>query len=476
MKYCWPKADPLLVGFHTEKVCEALDQAFHDFRNGKSSYLEIGIPFRHGKSDSANRFGVPHFVGEFPECEVISTAFAQSLTDKMSRDARGVVNSDKFKELYPKVNISRSISSVREWSLDNGVGKTLWSGIGSGITGSGAHFALIDDPYSGREEAESELKRNKKWDAFVDDLMSRLAPTHIVILIATRWHVDDFAGRIREKMKKDKSFPNFKSLTFPAKASLYKGEGKYPNEYLFEERYPKSWYEMQYATRSLYSCSALLDCDPATLSGSVLKCVQGVNWHYVDGKPQGFGSLARGWDLASTEVQLQKDDPDWTIGVRGAVGVKTSHIHDELGESTELRVVSIYIDDIIRIQAEAKKRNMKMVQAAISDGPGCIQYVEAFAAYKDAFTTLKEILKGVAIVEPSRMQGDKMAKITTHLEVPFEFGNVYVNKNIPEQIVNDFFSVCNSFPSGKHDDDPDALAVLVSELTNGGGNIYEGVL
>jgi predicted phage terminase large subunit-like protein len=102
--------------------------------------------------------------------------------------------------------------------------------------------------------------------------------------------------------------------------------------------------------------------------------------------------------------------------------------------------------------------------------------VEAFAAYKDAFTTLKEILKGVAIVEPSRMQGDKMAKITTHLEVPFEFGNVYVNKNIPEQIVNDFFSVCNSFPSGKHDDDPDALAVLVSELTNGGGNIYEGVL
>ena len=171
-----------------------------------------------------------------------------------------------------------------------------------------------------------------------------------------------------------------------------------------------------------------------------------------------------------------KDDPDWTIGVKAAVKINRSYVTDEFGEKTELRVISIYIEDIIRIRAEAKKRNMKIVQSAIGDGAACIQYIEAFAAYKDCYTTLKEVLNGVAIVEPVRLQGDKISKISTHLEVPFEFGNVFVNKNIPEETVHEFFNACRDFPSGKHDDDPDALAVVVASLTNGGGNIYEGAL
>ncbi len=477
MEYMWDFTTiDFLTGFHINKICELIDTAMNDYADGKSSFYTIKVPFRHHKSQTVTRFLPPHFLGRFPESEIMVASYNQSLSDSFSIDARNYMLSERYAELYPTVKLTSR--NIKSWKTDaNGKsGKTHWIGLGAGANGKGGQLIIVDDFLKGRSEAESETIRENTWQAFANDIMTRRPDPCIVIVLATPWHADDIFGRISEKMEKDPNFPKFTDISFPARAKDYRGEGKYPGEYLFPEKFSESWYLQQYATLGMYNASGLLDCNPSAREGSILKCVQGVNWHYVNSKPDGFGSFARGWDLASTEVQLQKDDPDWTIGVKAAVKIDRQNITTEFGEITELQVVNIYIDDIVRIQAEAKKRNMKMVQTAAGDGAGCIQYIEAFAAYKDAYTTLKEILKGSHIVEPVRLQGDKISKITTFLEVPFEFGNVFVNSNIPEQVVHDFMSVCNSFPSGKHDDDPDALAVVVAMLVNDGGNIYDGIL
>jgi predicted phage terminase large subunit-like protein len=55
---------------------------------------------------------------------------------------------------------------------------------------------VIDDPIKGREEADSEVIRQRTHEAYEDDLLTRLIPGGWVVLIQTRWHEDDLAGRI----------------------------------------------------------------------------------------------------------------------------------------------------------------------------------------------------------------------------------------------------------------------------------------
>jgi predicted phage terminase large subunit-like protein len=73
-------------------------------------------------------------------------------------------------------------------------------GVGSGVTGFGASLIVVDDPVKSRAEAESETYRDKVWDWFNDDLYTRLEPDGAIILIQTRWHEDDLAGRLLKEM------------------------------------------------------------------------------------------------------------------------------------------------------------------------------------------------------------------------------------------------------------------------------------
>src|SRR6185503_8579088 len=55
---------------------------------------------------------------------------------------------------------------------------------------------IIDDPVRSRAEAESKTYRDKTYEWFCDDLYTRLEPNASIILIQTRWHEDDLAGRL----------------------------------------------------------------------------------------------------------------------------------------------------------------------------------------------------------------------------------------------------------------------------------------
>jgi predicted phage terminase large subunit-like protein len=69
-------------------------------------------------------------------------------------------------------------------------------GILSGITGNRAHGIIIDDPMKGREQADSETICNKTWEAYQDDIRTRLIPGGWELLVQTRWSENDLAGRI----------------------------------------------------------------------------------------------------------------------------------------------------------------------------------------------------------------------------------------------------------------------------------------
>src|SRR5206468_5069168 len=92
------------------------------------------------------------------------------------------------------------LNTVSEWETGTGGGVRA-VGVGAGITGYGGKLVIIDDPIKSRSEAESETYRNRTWEWFNDDLYTRLEPDASMILIQTRWHEDDLAGRLLAEMK-----------------------------------------------------------------------------------------------------------------------------------------------------------------------------------------------------------------------------------------------------------------------------------
>lgn len=466
MRHIWDLSDPFVVGFHTEVIASWLDEAFEKFRNGISSYAIMSVHQRAGKSQLVSKSGIPHFLGEFPECEVMCTSYSSTVVEKFSREGKATIESDKFRELYPNINLHPDNKGVKAWGLDNNKGKTLWQGLDGGLTGSGAHFAICDDPFKGRAEANSPVIREKRWEAFTESLMTRLAPTHIVLVIATRWHPEDIIGKIELEMENNPTFPKFDSLVFPAKNEDYE-LGDYGSKYLFPQRFPDSWYETQYAMLGKWASAALLDCSPKIKGGNLIPAQEGVNWHWVDEKPEGFTRLYRAWDLASTK-QNAGNDPDYTVGIKMAIKVEVMKIiNPNTRKVDKLKSISIYIDDIIRIREDAVKRNNIMISAAANDGSSCIHFVESFGAQKDTVVTLKSILGGSRIVKGVRHKGDKDFKITEALEVPFSNGKVYVNRrNVKADQWKEICEEIEAYPMGVHDDTLDALSIGVTELSS----------
>ena len=415
MKYTWRwgKSKPMQVGFHTKIICEQIDEIFEDYRNGISSYVLVEIHPRAGKSDIVSRYLPPHFLGEFKNEEVMAVSYSADLSATFSSDAKGIVQSDAYKKLYPGTYIDLKNNARDSWRLfhpDGTSGTNKSSGLQSGLNGKGASLLIVDDHNSGRADAESQTIRDKTWSAFTDDALSRLAPVHIVFVIATSWHNDDVNQRIKREMLKNPDFPQFKVLSFPARAKDYKGEGEYPNEFLFQERYGKKWYLMKYATMGKYSAAALMDCEPRIKGGEVLNA-ENIEWIDPDDerlikiKAQWY----RVWDLAHTAKQRSGDDPDYTAGTLLCY-VKVPG--DPLPH--------LWVKNVVRCQEGATKRDAIIEKTADKDGRFVKQAVETSLDSKDAYYYLRKSMPDINWNKISLQgKGDKLVRVAP-LEPIFE--------------------------------------------------------
>jgi Uncharacterized protein conserved in bacteria len=182
---------------------------------GKCRRLMIFLPPRHGKSELVTvRYAAWRLLTD-PKMNLILGSYNQKLASRFSRKILRIVNltqsrrdaetqredktTDKDGIKSEKKTEKRS-QSVAEWETAGGGGVRA-VGVGGGITGFGANLVIIDDPIKSRAEAESETFRENVWDWFNDDLYTRLEPDASIILIQTRWHEDDLAGRLLREMK-----------------------------------------------------------------------------------------------------------------------------------------------------------------------------------------------------------------------------------------------------------------------------------
>jgi hypothetical protein len=405
MRKCWRGMSPFTVGFHTRKICERIDKAIADYREGRSTFLLINVHPRAGKSQIVSTHLGPHFLGEFPKAEVMQVSFAADKAVEFSAEARRIVESPAYRELYPLVRLSDD-TNRKDHYLTSAGGGLMATGLQGHLTGSGYVLGILDDYCSGRAEAESKVQRDSAWKAFTDDFMTRAAPVSIVIVLATQWHQDDISGRIKKAMEEDPLFPRFELLTFPARAEDYKGEGQYPTEYLFEERYPKQWYETQYAILGKYSAAALFDCNPLPRTGGRFN-VGNIEW--LTEVPE--KRWARVWDLAHTAKQRAGDDPDYTSGTKLCFERRPGD-----------PVPHLWVAGVSRFRDDAAKRDGQIKATVTADGPTVRQGVEVSLDAKDAFYYLRNALPQISWSPIQCKRGDKGTRATP-LEPIFEAPN-----------------------------------------------------
>jgi phage terminase large subunit-like protein len=455
LRWCWWMPHDLVVGRHTRGICERLTKASEDWREGKSTFLLIAVPFRHGKSDIVSRAFPAFFLGANADRQpdLIMSGYGVSLVRGFSKRVKRIMDGTRYQALFPGVRPGRGSNKAEEWQVDGSAGTVVAQGLGGAVTGKGAHLLVIDDYCKNRAEAVSDVFRDKVWDSFRNDLMTRLnAPANIAIVCATPWHIDDLRGRIKKAMAEDPNFPRFEELNFPACRP-----GEY--EYLFPERFDADWYKAQRSSLGKQA-AALLDCEPMVEGGNRFDPSRVVIHETLDGWPSLRES--RGWDLASSSKERDKDDPDWTWGVRGSVRKVV------LGHGAVQH--EIWIRSMVACRSEAPERDALIRATAQTDGYGVIQHVEAFGAYKDAFTTLRSALNGIAIVRPSRLPGDKSAKLSP-LEPSFDARLVHVYAPGCGKFIDMWKSQFGAFPEGKHDDGPDATAVMYHSQVAGGSTM-----
>lgn len=249
--------DPLYdPNWHHERTAEYLEH-IEEFGNRDFTILILTVPPRHGKSRECSIDFPAWFVGKNPTKEIIIASYSADLAIGFGGKTRDKVDSPEFKAIFPGVRLKEDEKAKGRWST-NKKGGFLAAGVGGTMTGHGADVLLIDDPVKNAEEAESLVYREKVWEWFRSTAFTRLHPKGVCIIIMTRWHMDDLAGRIIAD-------PDLGHLTkivkFPAVATK-DGTHRKQGEALWPQRYPLEALEKIKTVVGPYVWAALYQCSP----------------------------------------------------------------------------------------------------------------------------------------------------------------------------------------------------------------------
>jgi predicted phage terminase large subunit-like protein len=207
-------------------------------------------------------------MAQMPGAAVIAASHTVELAQRWGRRVRNLV--DRHSKVLG-IAVARDNAAAGRWALTQG-GEYYAAGVGVGIAGYRADLAVIDDPIRSRQDADSEVVRDGIWEWYKADLSTRLKPGGRIILIQTRWHEDDLAGRLLADMAQGGE--EWHVLSLPAEAELNDALGRKPGEWLWDDD-PEYGYGDQLRrekrVQTARNWSALYQQRPAPLTGDYFK-------------------------------------------------------------------------------------------------------------------------------------------------------------------------------------------------------------
>ena len=447
------------AGWFHSHVCERLEQFFQDVQDKKSPRLMLFAPPRHGKSELVSRRFPAWAFGRNPDINIIGTSYGASLASDMNRDIQGIMLDNPYRELFPEVQLPNKGVIARtdrpqkrdtsQFSIIDRSGYYRCAGVGGGITGKGANIFIIDDPIKDAAEADSEVVREGIWRWYLSTAYTRLEAGGGMLLMLTRWHADDPAGRLLKEME-DETGDKWDVVSYPA---IAKGDEKYrkQGDALHPERYSLDRLEQIKRAVGSRVWNSLYQQAPTEYEGGFFQR----SWfEIVDAAPQ-TGKVCRYWDRAATE-QDGKNDPDWTAGPKMR--------RDKHG--------IFYIEDVERFRGSPYQVETRIVNTASQDGHSCKIGLEQEpgASGKSEANYYTRVLSGYTVKVDSP-QASKTVRASP-FAAQCEAGNVKLVRGPWNKIYLD--ELCE-FPTGKHDDQVDGSSGAFHQLDESRYSMYTGM-
>lgn len=405
---------------HLDALDRALEQVARYIATGGREgigRLIVEMPPRHGKSLSTSKLFPTWVLGNHPDWRVMLISYGHTLAHQSSRFARNLIRSPRYQAIFPDVRLADDSAAVDSWDLAGHDGGCDASGIGGGVTGKGAHLLIIDDPIKSRAEAESQTYRDNVWEAYTNDLYTRLEPGGAVVIMMTRWHRDDLVARVLAQAEAgDEDAESWTRLRLPALAEDPNDPlGRQPGEALWPWRFPARRLARIQQAVGRYAWASLYQQRPTPREGGIWKWSD-IDRTRVTSHPDlvrvvigvdptggedgdecgivvaGLGRDGHGYVLA--DYSLHASSARWA---RRVVLAYDEHQADRVvGErnfggdmvETVLRVVRPHLSYRHVTASRGKEIRAEPVEALYEEGR--VHHVGEFAALEDEMTTWKQ--------------------------------------------------------------------------------------
>lgn len=452
LSYCIAMIPNFVVSGFSEALCKELQHAMET----SGSRLIITAPPRHGKSFITSELGQSFYMGRNPDKKVVSASHNQTLADYFGLKVRNHLSSEMHGLIFGhEGSLDKSRSAKGEFAT-NGGGEYFAVGVGGSATGKGANVFVIDDPFSGREQAEKETERTRVKQWFSDRVRTRIEGREdgSIVVMHTRWHQDDLAGHLLN------DFPDedWKVINFPA---------------IIDEEYDK---ENDYLGRD-YGEVLVPQLHSAEKLRQLSKTVTKQDWYSMY---QQNPRLDSGSQFTETMLLKYKSDPrEIMSNLNRYIVVDPANSRSRKSDFTAMVVVGVgsdgnfYILDIVRERMNLTDRTAALFDLHRQWGPKSvhyeqygmqadiqhIEYVQEQENYRFPVHKISHVIKGA----PSSSKGSRIERLIPDMTN----GRWYAPQNILRSDVegNEYDPIkalveeeMKPYPAGKFDDILDAMS------------------
>lgn len=414
---------------HHKLLIEKLEQV----STGDIDRLAVFMPPGAAKSTYGSVLYAPWHFSQHPNHCVIAASHTAELAEKWGRRVRNLVSEHS---LVLGVGLSQDSQAAGRWET-SASGEYFAAGVGGAIAGRRADLVVIDDPVRSREDADSELIRDKTWDWYKSDLYTRLKPGGRIVLIQTRWHEDDLAGRLLADMAAGGD--QWEVISLPALAEQNDPLGRAPGAPLWPE-----WEDDEALARKRRAVgprdwSALYQQRPAPEDGDYFKA----EWLKPYEKPPARETLRV---YGGSDYAVTANGGDYTVHVVVGLDPEGRMYLLDLWRGQESS--DRWIESLCDLVQEWKPIGWAEEQGQIRAGVG--PFLERRLRERKAYVSREQF--------PTR--GDKAVRAQS-IRGRMALEGLYVPVNAAWY--PDLRSELLSFPAGKRDDQVDALG-LVGQL------------
>jgi predicted phage terminase large subunit-like protein len=426
-------------GWWQHEIADQLQGFYRSLINGDRPKLVLMAPPQHGKTEQVTDL-LAWMAGKQPHLKTIFASYSEELGVKVNRDLQRIMSTERYAAIFGH----RLRESGSGWRRNSNLleyvghrGSFRNTTVDGQITGQGLDIGIVDDPIKGRAEANNKAVRDKTWGWFMDDFFTRFSDLAGLLMIMTRWHLDDPVGRFMER------FPEAKVLRYPAIAETAekhrrKGEALFPQHkslaFLMERR----------SAMTQASWQSVYQQDPIPVGGGMfpieqLKIVPAINRDEIK-------RSVRYWDKAGT-----------ADGGAFTVGVLMHWQHDGRFVIADVRRgqwAALDREKVIKSTAAIDKQTFPHHFIWVEQEPGS-------SGWESAQATIR-MLAGFK-VRADRVTGNKVDRAQPYA-AQVQGGNVLLLAGEWNRV---FLGEHETFPAGKFKDQVDAAAGAFSKLTTG---------